>query len=166
MAVTDRDPNVNSSLRPSDPADQERVAQLVNTFITMMEHGNIEKLDLEYGDLKLSLRARQSHATQSGHPSTPDGAAPVPPDSTEEATHTITAPMIGTFYVAPAPNEPPFVSPGDVVEQGQTVGIIEAMKIMNEIAADCDGEVIEVVAANGQTVEYGSPLVVVKPNLG
>lgn len=166
MAVTYRDPNVNSSLRPSDPADQERVAQLVNTFITMMEQGNIEKLDLEYGDLKLSLRARQSQATQSGHPSTPDGDASVPPDPTEEATRTITAPMIGTYYVAPAPNEPPFVSPGDVVEQGQTVGIIEAMKIMNEIAADCDGEVIEVVAANGQTVEYGSPLVVVKPNLG
>ena len=78
--------------------------------------------------------------------------------------HVIRAPMIGTFYTAPAPNEPPFVQPGDVVEEGQTIGIIEAMKIMNEIAADRAGTVVELLAQNAQTVEYGSPLIRLAPS--
>jgi acetyl-CoA carboxylase biotin carboxyl carrier protein len=75
----------------------------------------------------------------------------------------ITAPMIGTFFTAPAPGEPPFVMVGDQVEAGQTVAIIEAMKIMNEIQAEQAGEVVEVLARNGQGVEYGQPLFRLRP---
>ena len=70
----------------------------------------------------------------------------------------ITAPMIGTFYAAATPGAPPFVVEGDEVYIGQTIGIIEAMKIMNEIAADRTGVVEAVLVSNGQPVEYGSPL--------
>ena len=71
----------------------------------------------------------------------------------------ITAPMIGTFYSAPAPGDSPFVQVGDEIEVGQVIGIIEAMKIMNEIIADRSGIVVEVLAESAQAVEYGSPLV-------
>ncbi|HUG17233.1 MAG TPA: biotin/lipoyl-containing protein [Thermomicrobiales bacterium] len=71
--------------------------------------------------------------------------------------------MIGTFYSSPAPGEPPFVVAGDHIEEGQTIGIIEAMKIMNEIASDRAGTVVELVATNAQPVEFGSPLVRLDP---
>src|SRR5690606_6511657 len=77
----------------------------------------------------------------------------------EEEGHVITAPMIGTFYAAPSPGEDPFVQVGDEVEVGQVIGIIEAMKIMNEIVADKAGVVAEILVENAQPVEYGSPLV-------
>lgn len=70
----------------------------------------------------------------------------------------ITSPMVGTFYRAPAPDEPPFVDVGDRVQIGQTVCIIEAMKLMNEIEAEVAGQVLEILVENGQPVEYGQPL--------
>ena len=70
----------------------------------------------------------------------------------------ITSPMVGMFYVAPAENADPFVQVGDRVKAGDTVCIIEAMKLMNEIVADQDGEITEVLAANGTIVEFGQPL--------
>ena len=75
--------------------------------------------------------------------------------STEQRGHLVTAPMIGTFYASPSPGEPPFVSVGDQVEVGQTIGIIEAMKIMNEIAADRSGTVSDVYVTNSQPVDTG-----------
>jgi acetyl-CoA carboxylase biotin carboxyl carrier protein len=77
----------------------------------------------------------------------------------EPAGHLITAPMIGTYYSAPAPGEAPFVQVGDEVEVGQVIGIIEAMKIMTEIIADRPGVVVDVLARNAEAVEYGSPLI-------
>ena len=70
----------------------------------------------------------------------------------------VSAPLVGTFYAANAPEEPPIVSVGDTVTKGQTLCIIEAMKVMNELTADADGEVEAVLAENGQIVEYGQPL--------
>jgi acetyl-CoA carboxylase biotin carboxyl carrier protein len=71
--------------------------------------------------------------------------------------------MIGTFYLAPGPGEAPYVMVGDTIEVGQTVAIIEAMKIMNEIQSDQAGVLEEVVARNGQGVEYGQPLFRLRP---
>jgi acetyl-CoA carboxylase biotin carboxyl carrier protein len=147
--------------------EHEQVSSLVKEFIKMMQTGNIARLELRHGDLKLSLR---SHA-EAGFVG---ASVPVPalrmlqqaPASAPEddERHTINAPMIGTFYDTPAPGEPPFVTIGDHVDEGQTIGIIEAMKIMNEIAADRAGTVLAVLATSGATVEYGSPLVQLEPD--
>jgi acetyl-CoA carboxylase biotin carboxyl carrier protein len=72
--------------------------------------------------------------------------------------------MVGTFYRAPAPDEPPFVAAGDRIRNGQAVCIIEAMKLMNEIEAEVSGEVVEIKVENAQTVEYGQVLMLVKPD--
>lgn len=78
-----------------------------------------------------------------------------------EGERLIVAPMLGTFYSAPAPNEDPFVTEGDIVEPGQVVGIIEAMKMMNEIDSDVAGRIARILVQNAQPVEYGQPLMVV-----
>ena len=80
------------------------------------------------------------------------------PDFTEEGT-LVKSPLVGTFYAAKAEGEAPFVSVGDKVTKGQVIGIIEAMKLMNEIEAECDGTVAEILVENEQLVEYGQPLV-------
>jgi acetyl-CoA carboxylase biotin carboxyl carrier protein len=75
----------------------------------------------------------------------------------------VTSPMVGTFYRAPAPDEPPFVDVGDRIRNGQTVCIIEAMKLMNELEAEVSGEVMEILVQNGEPVEYGQVLMRVNP---
>ena len=75
----------------------------------------------------------------------------------------ITSPMVGTFYRAPAPDEPPFVNTGERIEKGDTVCIIEAMKLMNDIEAEVAGEVVEILVENGDPVEYGQVLMRVDP---
>ena len=72
------------------------------------------------------------------------------------------SPLVGTFYAAPAEDAAPFVKAGDVVEKGQVLAIIEAMKLMNEIESDYAGTVAEVLVGNGQAVEYGQPLFVIR----
>ena len=83
----------------------------------------------------------------------------VQPQSDEHIKE-IKAPLVGTFYTAAGPDEEPFVKPGQSVHAGDVIGIIEAMKLMNEVTADCDGTVKEVAAENGTMVEYGQPLVI------
>ena len=101
-------------------------------------------------------------------PTTP-GPEPIPalevaaPSPLEQKWTAITSPMVGTFYRAPAPDEPPFVEVGDTIRKEQTVCIIEAMKLMNEIEAEVSGQVMEIVVANGEPVEYGQTLMWVKP---
>jgi acetyl-CoA carboxylase biotin carboxyl carrier protein len=80
-----------------------------------------------------------------------------------EEEHIIKSPIVGTFYSGPSPDAGPFVKVGDHVEAGQTVCIIEAMKLMNEIEADIAGEVARVMVENGQPVEYGEPLFALRP---
>ena len=142
--------------------EHQQVSILVKEFIQMMQAGNIARLELEYGDLKLSLRAHGDAGQAGAGAAAPTQSAvqQLAANAADDAgLHTITAPMIGTYYDTPAPGEPPFVIVGDHVDEGQTIGIIEAMKIMNEIAADRAGTVLELLAASGATVEYGSPLV-------
>lgn len=86
-----------------------------------------------------------------------------PPPTHDRRWVEITSPMVGTFYRAPAPDEPPFVDVGDRVRVGQTVCIIEAMKLMNELESEVTGEIMEILVENGQPVEYGQPLMRVNP---
>lgn len=89
--------------------------------------------------------------------------APVEAAEADEELPTIDAPMVGTFYAAPAPGEAPFVEVGKQVEENQTVCIIEAMKLMNEVSAKFAGTIERVLVENGQPVEFGQPLFVVRP---
>lgn len=93
------------------------------------------------------------------------GAAPAPAAAAAPGgapAGAVTSPMVGTAYLAPEPNAPPFVKPGDKVREGQTVLIIEAMKVMNPIRAPRGGTVTRVLVVNGAPVEYGEPLLVIE----
>lgn len=87
-----------------------------------------------------------------------------PPPAIEFKGAEITSPMVGTFYRSPAPDEAPFIGVGDRVRTGQTVCIIEAMKLMNEIESEVSGQIVEIMVENGQPVEYGQVLMRVKPD--
>ena len=96
-----------------------------------------------------------------GHAATSDGTRPAGEGTARYVP--IVAPMVGTFYRAPKPDAPPFVNEGDVVQTGQTVCVLEAMKMFNEIPSEVAGRVVRVLAENGAPVEYGQPLFLVDP---
>ncbi len=89
--------------------------------------------------------------------------APAPAPQADQKLLDITSPMVGTFYRSPAPDEPPFVDTGDRIRLGQTVCIIEAMKLMNELEAEVAGEIVEILVQNAEPVEYGQVLMRVRP---
>lgn len=94
-------------------------------------------------------------------PAAPSAAAPAPAEEPVVQGKTVTSPMVGTFYRAPNPGAEPFVKVGDHVEAGQTLGIIEAMKLLNEIEAETSGTVKEICVENAQPVEFGQPLFII-----
>jgi acetyl-CoA carboxylase biotin carboxyl carrier protein len=124
----------------------------------------MNELDLAFGDVTVRLRGAGLVAA----PLAQAAALPAQPAEAPvvSSDYSVAAPMIGTFYASPSPGAPAFVEIGDTIAQGQIIGIIEAMKIMNEIPADRGGVVTELVAANGQPVEYGSPLIRIRPGDG
>jgi acetyl-CoA carboxylase biotin carboxyl carrier protein len=95
-------------------------------------------------------------------PAAPAAAIPATP-APEEGLHTVKSPIVGTFYEAPSPGAPPFIKIGDSVEIGQVLCIVEAMKLLNEIESDVAGEVVKKLATNGQPIEYGQELFVIRP---
>lgn len=118
-------------------------------------------LDLaQLSRLMASSPASSSHAAQAS--SAASQAESVPAAATEEVLHEVKSPIVGTFYESPSPGAPAFVKVGDVVEAGQVLCIVEAMKLMNEIEADVAGEVVKRIAASGQPVEYGQPLFAIR----
>jgi acetyl-CoA carboxylase biotin carboxyl carrier protein len=127
-----------------------------------MQQDSVTELDLELGALTLRLRRAVGTPVHTNFPVITDAEAtpPVAPG------HVVSAPMVGTFYSSPTPSSPAFVSVGDYVVAGQTIGIIEAMKIMNEITTDRSGVVVEFLVDNAQPVEYGSPLIRVSDTRG
>jgi acetyl-CoA carboxylase biotin carboxyl carrier protein len=152
-------------------------------LVTTLSQSDISELTLKSAEFELTLRkqgavvlptAREAVATAHEpvaiqvtepppHPSTVP-TAPTPPPSADSNLVEITSPMVGTFYRAPAPEESPFVEVGDRIQSGQTVCIIEAMKLMNELEAEVTGEVVEILVKNADPVEFGQPLMRVKPN--
>jgi acetyl-CoA carboxylase biotin carboxyl carrier protein len=154
--------------------------QLKDLLLTLNET-DISEFTLKEGEFELSIR----RGPQQVMVSAPVAAAPMLPivqtapiASTPEVTPLapstsappqdnkytdITSPIVGTFYAAPAPDEANFVQIGDRIQKTQTVCIIEAMKIMNEIEAEVAGEIVEILVQNGQPVEFGQPLMRVKP---
>ena len=141
-----------------DEPTLDEVTDAVRSLVEVMRNSGLTELDVSAGSV--SIRLRTPKGTGGPKRQVPSGDGKHEPSSpfAEVAGHVVTAPMIGTFYASSAPGEPPFVGVGDHVSAGQTIGIIEAMKIMNEIVADQSGTVAEVFVANAQAVEYGSPL--------
>ena len=163
------------------------LGQLERLLSFMTQHG-LEEFEYAHGDLRIRLKRAiaqpgaapvlalpvASAAMVQGVPAPAVAPAPatvaqsVPapsqaPSPAKEEDHLIKSPIVGTFYAALSPEAAPFVRVGDFVEAGQTVCIIEAMKLMNEIEADISGEVARVLVENGQPVEYGEPLFALRP---
>jgi acetyl-CoA carboxylase biotin carboxyl carrier protein len=133
-----------------------------------LENSSFVEFEIEREGLKLKLVRRGSPEANGGAApvavAAPVAAAPAPvpkpaaPPQEAPDVHLVKSPIVGTFYRSSAPDAKPFVAPGDRVAKGQVLCIVEAMKLMNEIESDCDGEVLEVMVANGQPVEFGEPL--------
>jgi acetyl-CoA carboxylase biotin carboxyl carrier protein len=150
-------------------------------LLAAIAHTDIAELILKSDDFELTVRkgmggtqapANGAAGTTAPTPTLPPTPNPEPAgrDATPAASPPIdrrwvevTSPMVGTFYRSPAPDEPPFCEVGDRIRTGQTVCIIEAMKLMNEIEAEVSGSVMEILVENGQPVEYGQPLMRINP---
>ncbi|MCC6109725.1 MAG: acetyl-CoA carboxylase biotin carboxyl carrier protein [Denitrobacterium sp.] len=150
-------------------------AQTVRELLDIMDEGNLSAIRYKDGDVKIELeralprvdglslphmaqRVRELIDTEASASGTTQGAASVPVAQDESSDTLVRSPMVGTFYVGPSPDEDPFVKPGQEVLTGQTLAIVEAMKMMNEVKAPAPGTVTEVLAANGSQVEYDQPL--------
>ncbi len=159
--------------------NQKEIKELIEFLIEK----DIAEFELERGDVKVRIKRAsepvQAHPGPSYfnvHPApsaasdvsaSPPAAPPVVPKEPEpvpeEPLHMVKSPIVGTFYESPSPGSPPFVKNGDIVEVGQLLCIVEAMKLMNEIESDVAGEVVKKLIANGQPIEYGQELFAIRP---
>ncbi|GAC1384673.1 MAG: acetyl-CoA carboxylase biotin carboxyl carrier protein [Herpetosiphon sp.] len=165
-------------------ADERREPLLtddIRELLKLMQASDLAEVLIERGDARVHIKRvlPQPQLVQmvAGQPATQSPVVPVQqlPGSatpallpTEQplplpARETVTAPMVGTFYASPSPKDPPYVRVGDEVRPGDVVGLIEAMKIMNEIECEVNGRIAEVLVTNGQAVEYGQLLLLIEP---
>jgi acetyl-CoA carboxylase biotin carboxyl carrier protein len=163
--------------------NQKELKELIEFLIEK----DIAEFELERGDVKVKIKRAAEHAVPPLHDPrfvavhaaqptavlqavTPVTAAPAKtetpqaaPPAPVENLHPVRSPIVGTFYESPSPGAPPFVKAGDKVEVGQVLCIVEAMKLMNEIECDVAGEIVKKLASNGQPIEYGQELFMVRP---
>jgi acetyl-CoA carboxylase biotin carboxyl carrier protein len=154
-------------------------------LIEFLKQHQVSEFDIDRGDLKIRLKF---NPPESGPASLGDLARllrTAPPAATAAAAgtaselaatggaeaaanpdaglHTVKSPIVGTYFGSPSPGAAAFVSPGDHVEKGQVICIVEAMKLMNEIESDVSGEVVRCLVSNGQAIEFGQPLFAIRP---
>ena len=138
-------------------------------LIKKLEGSTVQRLRVEAGEYKIEIErgAASAPGMQISAPGAAAAPAPAPAEAAGapelDARHPIIAPLVGTFYRAPQPGAPPFVQEGDVVDEGQTVAIVEAMKLMNQVKADQGGRVAEIVASDGEWVEFEQVLMYLEP---
>ncbi len=134
----------------------------VKKYIDLAKEEGVSKLSVEDGDKKISISFQSGYQPVQTHmpASLSMSSAPVNGANSAEVVdgHIIKAPFVGTFYDSPAPDKPAFAKVGDKVSKGQTLCILEAMKIMNEIEADVSGEIVEICLPNESLVEFGEAL--------
>jgi len=175
--------NPSKSVEPKQGATPE-LDQIEQILRTMSEH-NLEEFEYSRGDLRIRVKKPSANlviaaprpasapeiivagpAASAAVLSAAPAAAPAAPATearTSEDLHLVKSPIVGTFYGSPSPGAEPFVKIGAHVDTGQTLCIVEAMKLMNEIESDVSGEVLRVFVDNGQPVEYGQPLFGIRP---
>src|SRR5579884_4093630 len=162
--------------------NQKELKELVEFLIEK----DITEFELERGDVKVRIKrgtpASAQHteriiavpapshtvhmpsgAASASVPPEPPSAPTAPAAAPAEELHLVKSPIVGTYYESPSPGSPPFVKPGDSVEVGQVLCIVEAMKLMNEIEADVAGEVVKLLVKNGQPIEYNQELFAIRP---
>ena len=152
----------------------------LRALLALLGESDIQELRLEGDDFRLEVRRNLPAPTPvavvqapvaapaplpapASPAPAPSPSAPPPPPAVRSDLQEITAPMVGTFYRAPAPGEPPFVEVGNRINAGQPVCVLEAMKLMNELEAEVSGEVMEILVDNGTPVEFGQVLMRIKP---
>jgi acetyl-CoA carboxylase biotin carboxyl carrier protein len=146
----------------------------IKKLIDLLEESNLAELEIKEGEEIVRLsRIPKGMATalppaavqplrmETAAPAAPAPAATTPAASALPEGHVVTAPMVGTFYASANPESPPFVKVGQAVKTGDTLGIIEAMKMFNQIEADASGTVIAILVGNGQAVEFDEPMFVI-----
>lgn len=147
----------------------------LKTLIDLVSDSNVSELEITEAEGKVRI-VKGGGAVVQGYapapvyaapvaaaaPATAPAAAPVAAEPVVDAGHTVKSPMVGTFYRSSAPGAKPFVEVGDSIKVGETICIIEAMKILNEIEADKSGTVTKILSDNGQAVEYGQPLFIIE----
>jgi len=161
---------------PGDVFDVKKVRK----FIELMNEHDLAEIDLRQGDQRIRLRRGPEAVTVTAMPSVVASSSPAVTGSQGAASKAVGAsgdaaadagnllvirsPMVGTFYAAASPDSPPFVKVGDQVGPETTVCIVEAMKVFNEIPAECAGRIVGVLAQSGDPVEFNQPLFRVEPN--
>jgi len=165
--------------KPVEPWESPMTGKIdydeIRKLVGLLEEKNLGVFELEIEGLKVKI-ARNAPAAApalvaaplpAGTPQTPEAAAAAEAHSqaleAAKGHHIITSPMVGTFYRAPDPTSAPFIDIGDTVKKGQTLCIIEAMKLMNEIEADIDGTIAEIYVDNARPVEFGQKLFAILP---
>ena len=146
----------------------------IKEMINLMNENELSELEIEKDGTKIKLKKSSSEILESYRPNAPQYKLEnnPSPKSVEEiapsaqngkTTKAIPSPMVGTFYRAPSPEAPPFIDIGQIVEIGQVVCIVEAMKLMNEIKSEIRGKIVEVPVENAEPVEFGQTLFMVEP---
>ncbi len=156
----------NAGSNPGDVFEVRKVRRLVE----LMNEHDLAEIDLRQGDQRIRLRRGQEPVamTMSAPPVAPSGSAAAsaaggepaaaPPAATDQNSTFIRSPMVGTYYAAASPEDAPFVKVGDQVGPETTVCIVEAMKVFNEIPAECAGKIVATLVESGDAVEFGQPL--------
>ncbi|HWT66733.1 MAG TPA: acetyl-CoA carboxylase biotin carboxyl carrier protein, partial [Terracidiphilus sp.] len=163
-------------MKPQDIQDLKELIEFLKSY-------QVAEFDLDRGDLKIRLKFAQPEAQSASLtdlaralaaappvPAASPVAAPAAPAAApsapvvDDSLHIVKSPIVGTYYGSPSPGASAFVSPGDRVEKGQVICIVEAMKLMNEIEADAAGEIVKCLVSNGQPIEFGQPLFSIRTN--
>lgn len=145
----------------------------IKELMSKMKETGLGELELQEGDYKLKLAAKKDRVVQTiATPASAAFVASAPPAQVSAETASpaeeamegtlLKAPIVGTYYSAPSPDKDPFVFVGKQVKKGEVLYIIESMKLMNEIQAECDGEVVKLLVKNGDPVEYDQPIMVIR----
>lgn len=143
--------------------------ETLKEIVKLAKDEGVAELTVESTNFKVSVNFATAavpvqHVQPIVHQQVPTAQAVAPKAASDKGLHVIKSPFVGTFYAAPSPGKPAYVKVGDKVKVGQTLCVLEAMKIMNEIEADVAGEVIEICIDNESLVEFGQPLFKIKPN--